>query len=189
MEQSLAEWMAEESESEKQFREFLRNHSGDMTPAYEHFDKGKAYFEAGEFEQAIDEYIAGLLIFPCHTMALYNLALLYDIQEQQEEAERFYILCGEIDDEFHGSYVGLGDLYMSQERYDEAVEAYISVLEIEPNAGEVLFNFGLALYKTGDYDAARDVLEAMLTWTHYYSDDERAEAVDLLKKMENGPAQ
>ena len=39
MEQSLMEWMTETSESEKEFNEFLRNHSGDMTEAYENFDR------------------------------------------------------------------------------------------------------------------------------------------------------
>lgn len=183
MEQSLAEWMMEESESEKRFNEFLRNHSGDMTPAYEHFDKAEAHSMKSEYDQAIAEYIAGLLIFPCHSLALVNLAQLYDIQGQQEEAERFFILAAEIDDEFHGSHVGLGDLYLRQEKYDEAIDEYVTALEIEPNAGEVVFNLGYALYKTGDFDAARDVLKTMFTWK-YITEEERSEVEAILKKID-----
>jgi len=183
MEQSLEEWMMEESESEKRFNEFLRNHSGDMTPAYKYFDKAEAYSEAGEFDLAINEYIAGLQIFPCHSLALFNLAQLFDIQENQEEAERFYIFASEIDDEFHGSHVGLGDLYLRQERYDEAIDEYVTALEIEPNAGEVLFNLSFALHKTGGDEAARDLLETMLTWKSI-SDDERSAVKAMLDEIQ-----
>jgi len=176
--------MMEESESEKRFNEFLRNHSGDMTPAYEHFDRAEAYSMNGEFDQAIAEYISGLQIFPCHSLALFNLAQLYDIQDNQEEAERLYILTAEIDDEFHGSHVGLGDLYLRQERYDEAIDEFVTALEIEPSAQEVVFNLGFALYKTGDFDAARDVLESMLTW-QYISEEEKKDVETILKKMDN----
>ena len=182
MEQSLAEWMMEESESEKRFNEFLRNHSGDMTPAYEHFDRAEVHSMKGELDQAIAEYIAGLQIFPCHSLAIFNLAQIYDIQDHQEEAERLYIFAAEIDDEFHGSHVGLGDLYLRQEKYDEAIDEYVTALEIEPNAGEVVFNLGYALYKTGDFDAARDILKTMLTW-EYISKEERSEVENLLKKV------
>jgi len=110
-------------------------------------------------------------------------AQLYDIQDNQEEAERLYIFAAEIDDEFHGSHVGLGDLYLRPEKYDEAIDEYVIALEIEPSAQEVIFNLGYALYKTGDFESAREILKSILTWK-FISEEERSEVEDILNKME-----
>lgn len=61
---------------------------------------------------------------------------------------------------FPGTYERLvreGERYLSEQKYEEAVQAFEGAIQLEPTSEEFLFSYAIALYETKDYPNAKSI--------------------------------
>lgn len=86
-----------------------------------------------------------------------------------EEAVASMKLCIDADPENAGSFEKLGEMLSRQEKYDDAVQAFDSALEINPRLRTAKTGKGMALMKKGDLKEAESVLKDALVLNPYPS--------------------
>lgn len=130
----------------------------------------KAYSELGYFYQqkndpiAVSYYQNGLKVEPNNVELHYNLGTMFQEMDKLEEAEQEYKAAISIDSTHIPSLNNLGYLYLddSLARYDEAVQLFTRVLQINPKFVYALCNRGVAYEYLGNYTAARKDYEETL---------------------------
>ena len=107
-----------------------------------HLLRGNAFYAAGEYHKALEEYDAALKLRPDDPAALNNLALLYATQGQYAQAEPLYKCALAITEKALGpdhpdvatSLNNLAVLYEAQAKYDQAEPLYKRALAISEKA-------------------------------------------------------
>jgi tetratricopeptide (TPR) repeat protein len=130
----------------------------------------KAYLELGYFYQmkndpiAISYYQNGLKVDPNNVELHYNLGKMFQDMDKLEEAEQEYKTAIAIDSTHIPSLNNLGYLYLDDniKKYDEAVQLFTQVLQINPKFVYALCNRGVAYEYMGNYVAARKDYEETL---------------------------
>ena len=178
-------------------------------PLMEAYNQGRAFYEAGQYEQAIPFYrealILGALAFgsdhPTTATLLNNLATLYHAQGHYEEAEPFYNRALEIREKALGpdhldvanSLNNLAELYRDQGRHEEAEPLYKRALAIKENAlgpnhpdvATSLNNLALLYKRQGRYEAAEPLHErAQAVWEKALGPDDPNVATSLTNLAE-----
>lgn len=108
------------------------------------------YVEENEFAAAEASYRKAISIDPSNTNAKYNMGNLYHTKEKSSNAEQRLKQAAEIAAtkvEKHRIYHNLGNTYMQQEDYEQAVEAYKNALRNDPTDDETRYNLALAKRK------------------------------------------
>ena len=117
---------------------------------------GTAYYNSGdlakgeEFLQRANNYVIDINTF-------YNLGLVYRQAGLFSKAEQEFKYALYLMPEFTKAYYELGYLYFIQERYEETIENWHKILEIEPNFANrfILFHdLGIVYQKKGMIDKA-----------------------------------
>lgn len=136
----------------------------------------KAYLELGYFYQqkndpiAISYYQNGLKVDPNNVELHYNLGKMFQDMDKLEEAEQEYKTAISIDSTHIPSLNNLGYLYLDDnvKKYEEAVELFTRVLQINPQFVYAVCNRGVAYEYMGNYVAARkDYEEALKLSTNF----------------------
>jgi superkiller protein 3 len=92
---------------------------------------GEQYFAAGNYSSAITQYRRAIDIN--RDPRYYNrLAIALRRDNQEAQAVDAFKQAIELDPQYAVAYAGLGATYVSMQRYDDAIEAYTHVLELEP---------------------------------------------------------
>ncbi len=76
-----------------------------------------------------------------------------------KQAEKKYLLIIKKDHNNIKAYQGLGSIYLEQEEYSGAAEAFRKVTELDPTNDVAFNNMGLAYMKTRKYDEAASAYE------------------------------
>jgi superkiller protein 3 len=111
--------------------------------AEEHFQKGNEYAQQGQFQEAIDEYLAALEIEPEHVSALTNLGVAYYNTGRLQEAITQYEKAIAIAPEDADIYSNLGAAYVQTGQMEKALEQYQKAVELEPNLAQAHFGLGV----------------------------------------------
>lgn len=136
----------------------------------------KAYSELGYFYQqqndplAISYYQNGLKVDPNNVDLHYNLGKMFQDMDKLEEAEQEYKTAIAIDSAHIPSLNNLGYLYLDDnvKKYNEAVDLFTQVLQINPQFVYAVCNRGVAYEYLGNYVAARkDYEEALKLSTNF----------------------
>ena len=136
----------------------------------------KAYSELGYFYQqqndplAISYYQNGLKVDPNNVDLHYNLGKMFQDMDKLEEAEQEYKKAIAIDSAHIPSLNNLGYLYLDDnvKKYNEAVDLFTQVLQINPQFVYAVCNRGVAYEYLGNYVAARkDYEEALKLSTNF----------------------
>ena len=136
----------------------------------------KAYSELGFFYQkkndpiAISYYQNGLKVDPRNVELHYNLGKMFQDMDKLEEAEQEYKTAISIDSAHIPSLNNLGYLYLDDniKKYNEAVDLFTQVLQINPQFVYAVCNRGVAYEYLGNYVAARkDYEEALKLSTNF----------------------
>lgn len=128
-----------------------------------HNNRGNAYEEIGQVELAILDYLQAIEINSEDTdvRSRYKNADNYNnlgnavATIDSERAIKAYLLAIKLNPEHAKAYYNLGNIYLEQDRYNEAIEAYNQAIKINPGFLEVHINRGLA------YLGKRDLVRAM----------------------------
>ncbi|HXV99344.1 MAG TPA: tetratricopeptide repeat protein [Anaerolineae bacterium] len=102
-------------------------------------DRGYAYDQLGDYEQAIADYDRAIELDP--SSAKYDtLAMVYFKLEQYDQAMEHYDLALSLDDKNFYSHKGRGDVYLALDNQEAALadyEAYLSRAPAGPERDEV----------------------------------------------------
>lgn len=102
-----------------------------------YYNLGIFYNAASQPEQAIKSYQSALKIDPGYKTIRHNLFVTYynlGINTQDKNQAISYLKKAvQLDSTDKNVYFALGNAYISQNSYDEAIKAYLKVLEIDPS--------------------------------------------------------
>jgi tetratricopeptide (TPR) repeat protein len=121
---------------------------------------GMVYERQEKIDAAVKSYEDALQALPHFTAAQLHLALLYQRQEKKKEAAELFNQATSTTSDFEAlSTAGLG---LAQcEDYAGAIHALEKARSLRPDSVPVAYNLALAQFKSGDFQAARKVLEAV----------------------------
>ncbi|MFK7801910.1 MAG: tetratricopeptide repeat protein [Anaerolineae bacterium] len=127
---------------------------------------------AGDYDGAIAGYQQALQVDPTDPWLHNYLGDIYYEIDEDASAENEYRTATQLDGEVSLFFENLGLALRVQEKYDEALVAYSSALELDPDAGFAWFGIGATYYLQGDdanaipnlqkakeYDLGTDILE------------------------------
>jgi tetratricopeptide (TPR) repeat protein len=125
-----------------------------QTTIKEYLEKGDKYFQAGEYQHAIDVYKDALKINPYHKKIHIRLGKSYLELNLLSEAEKHLKKALKLDPEYIPALNKLGKVYEKQKKYTKAKVCYKKVLKIDPHDPEAhcnlaeLFQFQKKFKKT-----------------------------------------
>ena len=128
-----------------------------LTPtpsADEHIDRGVAYAEQGQLDEALAEYRRAIELEPDNAGAYRNVGTSLGEQGQWEEAAVAYERAIELDPEFGEAYGDLVAVYLNLERLSDAVAAGERAIELSPDYAGAHNNLGVAYREQGRTDEA-----------------------------------
>ncbi len=110
--------------------------------------KGNSYFKKEEYQKAEIEYRKALEISPTDLVANYNLSNTLYKTNRREEAKNNYMSLMEnatlSPDQLADVAHNLGNIYMSEKNYAEAIKAYVKSLWERPTDDQTRYNLALA---------------------------------------------
>ena len=118
-----------------------------------------AYYDAGEYEKAIDAYKRVLQFSPNSEAAYYRLGMAYSNLGRYEEAAEVYNRAIRIKPDYAAAYFKLGHAYSNLKHYDRAVRAFRQAIQYEPDNMEAYFALGRAYLDSGREERAIDTFE------------------------------
>ncbi|HQE93640.1 MAG TPA: tetratricopeptide repeat protein [Anaerolineae bacterium] len=134
-----------------------------------HHNLGVLAYQTGEMETAVQEFKSALEADPNDPDSHYQLGATY-LQIASSTSDSSYLTQAEA--EFQQvlklspgkpeALVGLGTLYMSQNKVDEAITLLEQAVQANPEMREALYALGLAYYSKGETALAQETLQKFL---------------------------
>ncbi len=118
------------------------------------FQEGVDQYEQGKYQESIDIFNGILETFPDAYMANMNIGNCYFQMEKYEEAEKFYLLFYERDQENADVLLGIGNCYANRGDNDTALEWYNRIEFEKIRAPVVLYNVGTIFFNNAQYENA-----------------------------------
>ncbi len=119
-----------------------------------YYNRGVAWQNKGQYDQAIADYGKALEINPRYAEAYSNRGAAWQSKGQYDQAIADYGKALEINPRYAEAYYNRGVAWQSKGRYDQAIADYGKALEINPRYAEAYSNRGNAWQGKGQYDQA-----------------------------------
>ncbi|NOR14314.1 MAG: protein kinase, partial [Candidatus Aminicenantes bacterium] len=130
-----------------------------LTDRERHIIQGDYYYDSEKtYDKAMDAYRLVLDDYPDDTMALHNLANIYEFLEEWENAANNYKVCIAYESAFIPSYTQYAELLVNQGKFDEAREVLYSYLKIYPDHMEIHHSLAYVLLAQEKYEQAQQEL-------------------------------
>jgi len=122
--------------------------------AAEHLLRGKAFYAAERYEEALLEYSAALALLPGDPVTLYSRGTTLSGLERHQEALADYNRAHELRPDDPDTLNNRGNALGELKRYDEALADYNRAHELRPDHPATLHNRGNTLRHLNRYDEA-----------------------------------
>jgi len=119
-----------------------------------HFNKGKAFYDERQFEEAERELEEAYLLRPRDQRVLNLLGLVYFRQDKLEKAEEVYRKLTAESPDAHTLFYNLGLIYFKLNRLDEAESAFLKALELTRDNPKINFYLGSIYERLHQYQDA-----------------------------------
>ena len=96
--------------------------------------------------------------FPNDAEIFYNIGILYEKQKDYENAKKAYNKAIELSPQ-EDFYYNLGEVLVSLEEWDDAINAFKTVLKTDVKDGNSYFNLGLCYYRKDEINVATDMFQ------------------------------
>lgn len=131
------------------------------------FDEAVALSKAGQFDQAIAKFQAGLAVTPQCADCWYNIGVAHGQKKEYEQAEAAFKKALEVDPAYADAYSGLANIYNFQRRFDDAAKMSAEATKLAAAGGgggsaESTFNQGIIFWNAGKIAEAKQQFEATL---------------------------
>ena len=117
-------------------------------------NRGFAYCEIGQYDQAISDFSKAIEINPRLAPAYNNRGTAYLYTARYEQAILDLSKAVEIDPRLAHAYNNRGWAYIKMEQYDEAVSDFNKTIEIDPRLAEAYFYRAVVYSLLEEYDKA-----------------------------------
>jgi tetratricopeptide (TPR) repeat protein/RsiW-degrading membrane proteinase PrsW (M82 family) len=150
-------------EEKKEIKKLEERVSADSNPnnADFYYHRGRAYFERGLYNEAIEDFTKAIELKPDEAYFYYWRGRAYYEKRDHNEAVQdftkaiklkpdeadFYYWCG-------GAYYESGMAYFEKGLYNEAIECFTKAIELKPDMAYFYYWRGRAYYEKGDYGKA-----------------------------------
>ena len=118
--------------------------------------KGQAWYFLEKYDEAIRQFKLVREKQPSNLDALFGLAWAYEDNHQLKEAELAYKTAVDFWPSYWGSHNELGAFYFHQGRYEEALQEWRTVLDLNPDGVSGDINLGNVYIKLGYLPQAED---------------------------------
>ena len=119
-----------------------------------YMERGNEFVEKGSLPRAKAEYTRALKVFPRHLDALYNLAVVCEKLNENDEAARLYRQYLDLKPNDADVWTQLGVRLEDQGKPAEAEAAYRKALDANKDFPRAHHNLGVMLKDQGNFDAA-----------------------------------
>ena len=133
-----------------------RSPPGSPERARNHFLRGNAYLDAGDFASAERDYAAALAISSDDTAIYNNLGLALRYQERFEDAIRAYDRAIDLDPSYRDAYTNRGVARADLGELETAVADFTRATELDSQFWFAFAQRGLALWALGRRSEAED---------------------------------
>ena len=116
--------------------------------------EGLKYFQAGDFNKAIEFFEKGSAKFPESVEVNYDLGVSYLRSGRTEEAIARLQKALALNPNLIEAYFALGECYFAKGESQNALDAFSRALEIEPGNAQVFYNLGIVYYNNDKTDEA-----------------------------------
>ncbi len=123
--------------------------------AYAFNERGRAYADLKQYEQAIADYGRAIALDPNYAAAYNNRGNAYADLKQYEQAIADYEQAIALDPNFAFAFYNRGAAYYALKQYEQAIADYERAIILDLNFAAAFYNRGLAYKKVGDLEAAR----------------------------------
>jgi tetratricopeptide (TPR) repeat protein len=133
------------------------------------FEAGVAASSAGNHDEAIAQFNAGIAINPNCNDCYNNIGFSYAAKKDYEKAEEAYKKAAEVKPDDAAAYNGLANIYNAQRKFDLASQASAKATELSGGAGgaaggggsaDALYNQGVILWNGGKIPEAKKAFES-----------------------------
>ena len=138
------------------FREALEF---DDSLAAAHVNLSLALLHVGDLEGAAREAHEADRLLPSAPQPPYVLGLIARAEGREADAIRFFQRVQQIDADDVGTNVNLGQIYLQDSQYAEAIVALRAAVVREPYSVTATYNLGLALTRAGQSEEGEELLE------------------------------
>lgn len=149
---------------------------------------GIGYFYSLKFDDALREYREAVRLKPDFIEAYYNMGLVYKEKKQYEESLNMFFKVLSISafnaDQFALYYNEIGINYSELGGLDQAVKAFASAVENNPDSSEFRNNYAFALMTKGNREEA--LLEFQKVLKVNPGDNYAAEAIKEIESQKTG---
>ncbi len=136
-----------------------------LLTADDYFARGNAYYEAGDYQQALEAYNRALELEPDHPNILNNRGNALDELERYEEALKDYNRALELEPDHPNILNNRGNTLGNMGRNGDALKDLERAVELEPDNARPLYNRGNILQRLGRHEAALGDLNRALELT------------------------
>lgn len=121
-----------------------------------YIDRGVAYGQKGQFEQAIADFTKAIEIDPKSTDAYFNRAVAYAKKNQHDRAISDYTKALQTGPKDAGTYYYRGIAYLEKRQFDQAADDFTNAIEIGIKDPSAYYYRGIAYMSKGEFDWAID---------------------------------
>ena len=107
---------------------------------------GNAYFNLGQYNQAINFYKKAIEIDDTFYQAYYELGTTYNKLENYEEALKFYNITIKLKPGFSDAYNGKANVLAGLKKYNEAIEFYNEAFKLNSSDALPIYGIGNIYY-------------------------------------------
>jgi tetratricopeptide (TPR) repeat protein len=104
------------------------------TPELAHFNMGQAYFNKGEYKEALASFSKAVELNPRYALAYYNMGLTLDRMNSPRDSIRAYENAVKASPGYLDAYYGLGLAHIKVKDNSSAMKAFRKVIEIAPES-------------------------------------------------------
>jgi len=120
----------------------------------DYYNRGKAYFDKGEHNQAISNFTKAIEINRVYAEAYYYRGNAYTAKDQYDRAILDYTKVLELKPTDAKAYYNRGVIYSKKSEYDRAISDYTRAIAINPRDAMAYNNRGVDYYHKKEYDRA-----------------------------------
>tara|TARA_Y100000589_G_scaffold69497_1_gene61473 strand:+ start:2219 stop:4030 length:1812 start_codon:yes stop_codon:yes gene_type:complete len=123
---------------------------------------GAAYYELGQFDDAINCYRIVLKSTPNNGEVFYNLGVIYEKRQELETSLAYYRNALSNSSYKPNIYVNIGNILRAKGNFSEAIQQYENALKLEPNNSSALYNIGLLMLDKRSFPKAIDYFKSAI---------------------------
>lgn len=118
------------------------------------YKNGIAFFEKGDYDNAIDCFSKAHELKPNNVVYAYDLALTYLKKGDYDSSIEKFEACLKLNPNDYDTCYNLGMAYAEKEDYDSAINAYKKASNLKPRYYSCYDNIGTLYYNKGEYKLA-----------------------------------